>query len=130
MAWAVRALLVGTGLATALTGAVMTCLQRHIKRLLAYSTVSHSGMMLVGVGLLTPSALAGTLQYLVGHGLVKAGLFVGAGIIIYHHASLDEEKLRGKGGGMWLTAPLFVVGGLAPAGLPPSARPRERPPSK
>lgn len=116
-----RDLLLCLGLATALLGAVMACLQRHLKRLLAFSTVSHSGMMLAGIALLDGPALGGTLLYLAGHGLVKAGLFVGAGIVLYQFRSVDEELLRGKGRPLRATAFLFFACGLALAGLPPFA---------
>jgi multicomponent Na+:H+ antiporter subunit D len=114
-----RDLLLCVGVATAVIGAFMACLQRHMKRLLAYSTVSHSGMMLAGFALLEKSALGGTLVYLAGHGFIKAGLFIGTGTILYHYSSMDEEKLRGKCRRLWLTATLFTVSGLALAGLPP-----------
>jgi multicomponent Na+:H+ antiporter subunit D len=114
-----RELLLGIGAATAVIGAFMACIQRHMKRLLAYSTVSHSGMMLAGIALLDARGLAGTLLYIASHGLVKAGLFIGTGIVLYHYSSVDEEKLRGKGRALWLTGPLFCIAALALAGLPP-----------
>src|SRR5579884_2599816 len=55
----VRSLLVWIGVVTALVGALMCFLQRHLKRMLAFSTITHAGVMLVGVGLLDPKALAG-----------------------------------------------------------------------
>jgi multicomponent Na+:H+ antiporter subunit D len=78
-------------------------------------------MMLAGIALLDRSALSGTLIYIVGHGLVKAGLFIGTGTILYHFSSMDEEKLRGKCRRLWVTATLFSLSGLALAGLPPFA---------
>jgi multicomponent Na+:H+ antiporter subunit D len=114
-----RNLLLCSGLATALLGACMACIQRHLKRLLAFSTVSHSGMMLAGIALLNSSALSGTFLYIAGHGFIKAGLFVGTGIILYHYNSVDEEKLRGKGRELWLTGLCFCLSGLALAGIPP-----------
>ncbi|HJV64422.1 MAG TPA: proton-conducting transporter membrane subunit [Geomonas sp.] len=116
-----RDLLLCIGLATSLAGGVMACLQRHMKRLLAYSTVSHSGMMLAGIAVLDSNALGGTLLYIIAHGMIKAGLFIGTGIILYHYSSIDEEKLRGKGCQMKMTAFLFCASGLALAGLPPFA---------
>src|SRR5947209_6371646 len=70
-----RAILVGLGVATALVGGVMCFLQRHIKRLLAFSTIGHVGMFVCGIGLLDPHALAGVATYVVGHGFTKAALF-------------------------------------------------------
>lgn len=112
-------LLLCAGAATALLGAVMAFLQRHLKRMLAFSTVSHSGMMLCGIALMDPYALAGTLVYLLSHGAVKGALFVCTGIILYHYHSVDEEALRGKGLTLRATGLLFCLSGAALAGLPP-----------
>src|SRR6185312_10883468 len=75
-AGALRAILVAIGVTTALLGAVMCVLQRHIKRLLAFSTIAHVGMFVCGVGLLSAKALAGTAGFIVGHGFTKAALFM------------------------------------------------------
>lgn len=113
-----RDVFMALGAATALLGALMACLQRHLKRLLAFSTVSHSGIMLMGISLWDREALSGTFLYIVGHGLVKSALFVCAGILLYHFESVDEVDLRGKGRPLKLTGLLFCLGGLALAGLP------------
>src|SRR5918999_3151112 len=109
---AVRDVLLGLGVLTAVLGAVMCFVQRHVKRLLAFSTISHMGTLLVGVALLTPQALAGSALYLVGHGLAKAALFMGAGILLSSRAAIDELTLRGRGGDLPLTGGLFVLAGL------------------
>ncbi|HJV33860.1 complex I subunit 5 family protein [Geomonas sp.] len=114
-----RDLFVSIGLATAITGAVLACMQRHMKRLLAYSTVSHSGMMLAGIALLDSSSLGGVLLYIVAHGMIKGGLFIGTGIILYHFSSIDEERLRGKCCTLRFIGVLFCLSGLALAGMPP-----------
>jgi multicomponent Na+:H+ antiporter subunit D len=111
--------LIGLGALTAVVGAVMCFFQQHIKRLLAFSTVSHMGLFLIGFGLLDHSALGGVAIYVLSHGAVKAGLFVAAGIILHRLGSVDEEALRGKGRRMPWTGLLFALGGLALADLPP-----------
>ncbi|UFS72124.1 ATP-dependent DNA ligase [Geomonas sp. RF6] len=117
-----RTLFLSMGIATAVVGASLAFLQRHMKRLLAYSTVSHAGIMLAGIALLDRSALAGTLLYVIGHGCVKGALFIGTGIVLYHCGSVDEETLRGKCGRAAPVVPLlYLVCGLALAGLPPFA---------
>ena len=68
---ALRAVLVGAGVLTGLLGAVMCFMQHHIKRLLAYSTISHIGLMLIGFGLLTSGAQSGLMAYVLGHSMVK-----------------------------------------------------------
>jgi multicomponent Na+:H+ antiporter subunit D len=116
----VRASLIVFGSAAALLGAVMCVLQRHIKRLLAYSTISHVGLLLVGVGLLHEDALAGAAWYLLGHAGVKAGLFVGAGALLNRYETIDEHDLHGQGRSMHASGMIFLLGGLGLAGLPPS----------
>jgi multicomponent Na+:H+ antiporter subunit D len=118
-----RALLVALGVLTALLAAVMCLAQRHLKRLLAFSTVSHTGMFLIGVGLLTPAGLAASGQYVIEHAFVKGALFMAAGILLHRFALIDEHKLRGcgRGGdrGVRVAALVFGAGGLLLAALPP-----------
>ncbi|MEU9016859.1 proton-conducting transporter membrane subunit [Actinomadura sp. NPDC048394] len=108
------------GAAAALLGAVMCVLQHHIKRLLAYSTVSHVGLLLVGVAAHGPDALAGTAYYLAGHAGVKGALFLAAGALLNRHQTVDEHELRGRGRGMPVTGATFLLGALGLAGMPPS----------
>ncbi len=117
---AVRNALVVFGTAAAVLGAVMCVLQRHIKRLLAYSTISHVGLLLVGVAFFGKDALAGSVAYFLGHAGVKAALFVGAGALLNRHESVDELDLHGRGRAMPVTGLIFLLGGLGLAGLPPS----------
>ncbi|TDD33587.1 NADH dehydrogenase [Actinomadura sp. KC06] len=108
------------GAAAALLGAVMCVLQHHVKRLLAYSTISHAGLLLVGVAAATPDALAGTAYHLAGHAGVKGALFLGAGALLNRHETVDARELRGRGRGMPVTGVTFLTGALCLAGLPPS----------
>ncbi|MEU9796955.1 complex I subunit 5 family protein [Streptomyces sparsogenes] len=115
-----RALLViGTG--TALLGALMCWRQRHIKRLLAFSTVAHTGLFLTGVAVLSPEGVSGTALYVLGHAGVKAALFGCVGVLLDRYASVDEHELYGKAGELPVAGVLFTVGGLALSGLPPFA---------
>jgi multicomponent Na+:H+ antiporter subunit D len=114
-----RPVLLAFGITTALLGAVMTFAQQHIKRLLAFSTITHVGLYLVGIALLDHVALAGVAIYVVAHGLVKGSLFLCAAVLIYRLASIDEEALRGRGRALPFTGVVFALGGLALAELPP-----------
>ncbi|QJS08597.1 NADH dehydrogenase [Streptomyces argyrophyllae] len=112
--------LVTLGILTAVTGAVMCWYQRHIKRLLACSTVAHTGLFLVGLGVLTPEGDAGIALYLLGHAGVKAALFACAGVLLDRFGSVDEHALHGRARGqLRATAVMFAVGALGLAGLPP-----------
>jgi multicomponent Na+:H+ antiporter subunit D len=106
-------ILIGLGVLSAVVGALMCFLQRHIKRLLAYSTISHAGIILIGIGLLTPQGLAGSALVVIAHGLIKGGLFLCVGILLNRLSSVDELHLHGRGRGHWLTGILFTAGALA-----------------
>jgi multicomponent Na+:H+ antiporter subunit D len=118
-AGALRAILVAVGVMTALLGAVMCVLQRHIKRLLAFSTIAHVGMFVCGIGLLGAKALAGVAVFIVGHGLTKAALFMICGILLHRFRTVDEYDLHGRGRDVRLAGVLFTVGGILLAAPPP-----------
>jgi NADH-quinone oxidoreductase subunit L len=110
--------LVGTiGALTALVGAILGIAQWDIKRILAYSTMSQIGYMIMGVGV--GAYQAGILHFFT-HAFFKAQLFLAAGIVI--HALHDEQDLR-KMGGLGKKMPLafwaMTIGTLAIIGFPP-----------
>jgi multicomponent Na+:H+ antiporter subunit D len=111
-------LFVAIGAATALWGAMMCFAEHHLKRLLAFSTISHTGLMTLAFGLWSKAALAGLFVYLVAHGLVKAGLFFCAGILLHRFETMSEPALFGKGRSLHWTRPLWFLGGLGLAGAP------------
>jgi multicomponent Na+:H+ antiporter subunit D len=115
---ALRAILIAFGVATAVWGAAMCLAQRHIKRLLAFSTISHVGVLLCGVGLLSARGLAGVAVYVVGHGLTKAALFMLTGVLLHRFGTVDEFDLHGKGRALPGVGVLFAAGGLLLAGIP------------
>jgi multicomponent Na+:H+ antiporter subunit D len=116
---ALRAILVAVGVTTALLGAVMCVLQRHIKRLLAFSTIGHVGLFVCGIGLLSAKALAGTAVFIVGHGLTKAALFMVCGILLHRFRTVDEYDLHGRGREVRLAGVLFAAGAVLLAAPPP-----------
>lgn len=108
-----------TGVVTALVGAVMCLAQSHLKRLLAFSTVSHVGMFLLALGAFTPAAVGGVAVYVLGHAAVKGALFLCTGVLLNTRGSVDEAELHGRGRNMRITGICFLTGGLALAALPP-----------
>jgi multicomponent Na+:H+ antiporter subunit D len=118
VAAAAHRLLPAIGAVTAVAGGVMALRQRHLKRLLAFSTIAHSGIMLVGLAAFDVTGQAGMALYLVGHGLVKGALFMVAGILLATRARIDEIDLRGLGRGLWPAGLAMGAGGLLLAGLP------------
>ncbi len=114
-----RAVLLGFGILTAAVGAVMALAQTHLKRMLAFVTMSHLGIYLIGVGLLTPLGLAGASLLVIGDGLAKSALFLGVGVVQHQRASVSEIKLRGTGRGLVVTGVTITLGALVLADLPP-----------
>jgi multicomponent Na+:H+ antiporter subunit D len=114
----VRSVLVALGIFTALIGAVMAFLQRHLKRLLAYSTISHMGIALVGVALLDEKSLGGAADLLLSHGLLKASLFMCCGILLVCYRDIDELRLHGKGRALPVLGVMFGLAALALSGVP------------
>lgn len=107
------------GALTAVLGAVMCWHQRHIKRLLAYSTIAHTGLFLLGIGTLTPEGDDGVALYVVGHAGVKAALFACVGILLDRYGSVDEHVLHGRARPLRGVGAMVAVGALGLAGLPP-----------
>jgi NADH-quinone oxidoreductase subunit L len=110
-------LLVGTvGGVTALLGAILGTAQWDIKRILAYSTMSQIGYMIMGVGV--GAYEAGVAQFFT-HAFFKAQLFLGAGLVI--HALSDEQDIR-RMGGLWKKMPfafwVMLTGVLSISGVP------------
>ena len=116
---AFHAALLGMGIVTAVIGAVMALRQRHLKRLLAFSTVSHAGIMLCCLIDSGVQGLGGTVLYIFSHGLIKGSLFLSAGIVLHRFGTVDLSALRNQGRATPWTGILMAVGGLALAGLPP-----------
>lgn len=115
---AVGQALLWMGIVTALLGAVMAVLQRHLKRMLAYTVICHVGVMLAGIGLLSAKGLAGAADMLVAHGLLTAGLFCVVGVLLAIVRNGDELALHGRGRSLpWLGA-LWFVAAVALAGPP------------
>ncbi|HEX8009233.1 MAG TPA: complex I subunit 5 family protein [Trebonia sp.] len=107
------------GALTAALGAVMCLLQRHIKRLLAYSTIAHVGLFTMGFASLDDDGTAGAALYVAGHAGVKSALFLLAGILLDRYGSVDEHLLHGRGRRDRLAACLYFAAALGLAGLPP-----------
>jgi NADH-quinone oxidoreductase subunit L len=106
------------GTITLLIGCVIGCAYDDIKKVLAYSTVSQIGYMMLAVGL-GPFGYALAIAHLLAHGFFKAGLFLGAGSVM--HAMDDETDMRKFGGllrRMPVTAITFGLGYLAIIGFP------------
>ena len=104
------------GVTTALMAALIAIAQTDIKRILAYSTVSQLGLMMVSLGV---GGVAAGMMHLLAHGFFKALLFLGAGSVI--HGCHGEQDIRKMGGLRWLmpvTFSTYAIGMMALSGVP------------
>ena len=111
-------LVCGAGLASLLLGAVAALFQRDIKGVLAYSTISHLGLITLLLGMNSPLALVAAVFHMMNHATFKASLFMAAGIIDHETGTRDLYRLRGLGRAMPITATLAIVATAAMAGVP------------
>lgn len=108
----------GTGLTTFLFGAYIALFKHDLKGLLAYSTISHLGLITVLFGLGTPLGAVAGLFHVVNHAIFKASLFMAAGIIDHETGTRDMRRINGLWKFMPHTATLAMVAAAAMAGVP------------
>ena len=94
-AFAARLILVGLGVGAILYGAAMVMVQKDLKRLVAYSSVSHMGYVVAGVGTLTAAGISGGVVQMVSHGFISAALFAIVGML---YERTHTRDLDGYGG--------------------------------
>ncbi|MDR4490933.1 MAG: NuoM family protein [Candidatus Nitrosocosmicus sp.] len=106
------------GLATMIYGGAMALMQKDIKRVLAYSSISSMGYLLFGIGSESVLGISGAIFMFVTHALGKGILFMMAGSIILQTGTRNMDKLGGLGGKMPYTAVFAMIGGLTIIGVP------------
>jgi multicomponent K+:H+ antiporter subunit A len=112
-------LIVGTaGLITMLVGAYIAIFQNDLKGLLAYSTISHLGLITLLLGLNSQLALVAAVFHILNHAAFKCSLFMAAGIIDHETGTRDIRRLSGLNRSMPFTARLALVAAAAMAGVP------------
>ncbi len=107
-----------TGMTTLLVGAYLALFQHDLKGLLAYSTISHLGLITLLLGLDTDLATVAAIFHIINHAIFKASLFMAAGIIDHESGSRDMRKLNGLWQFMPVTATLAMVASASMAGVP------------
>jgi len=111
-------LLAGLGVVGILYGAVAATAQTNLRRMLAYSSLSHVGLVLLGVASFTQQGIQGAVLQLLNFTLVAGGLFLLAGALHHRVGSNDIHSLGGAARSMPLLASFFLLLGLAGMGLP------------
>ena len=108
----------GTGAATLLLGAYTAMFQHDLKRVLAYSTISHLGLITLLFGLNSPLAAVAGVFHIMNHATFKASLFMAAGVVDHETGTRDIRRLNGLIRCMPHTGALALVASAAMAGVP------------
>lgn len=106
------------GLITLVIGAYAALFQRDLKGLLAYSTISHLGLITTLLGMGTPLAAVAAIFHIANHATFKASLFMAAGIIDHETGTRDMRRLSGLFRFMPITGTLAMIASAAMAGVP------------
>ena len=114
-----RDVLLVFGVASLLMAALYLFGQRDIKRLLAYSSVEHMGILAIGVSFGAPIALAGVLLHVLAHAAAKGNAFMGAGVLVRKFGTKRIATIRGGLDALPWSGPLFLLAILALGAMPP-----------
>lgn len=112
-------ILVVLGMVSMLIGAFFAMVQKDIKRLLAYSTITQMGYCFLAIGLGTTLGLSAGLFHMLNNAVMKSLLFFCVGVIVYTTGVRNMNELGGLGKKMPIVAACFLVGALAISGIPP-----------
>ena len=116
--WVQTAMLILSA-ATVLYGAARAVREQHLKRRLAWSTVSNLSYMLFGLSLLTGRGMAAGLSHMVFHGMMKIILFFCSGAVLTQTGRTQVRQTHGLGRQMTFTFGAFTIAGLSLMGVPP-----------
>ena len=115
-AWGQSLMWIGT--VTMAVGVMYAMVQTDLKRMLAFSTVSQIGYMMMGIGIGTPLAITAGLLHCLNHGFFKGGLFLTAGSVQHASGTRDMNKLGGLAGKMPQTTLSWLIGVGSMMGIP------------
>jgi multicomponent Na+:H+ antiporter subunit D len=107
------------GMASILIGGFLAVIQWDFKRLLAYSSISQIGYILLGIGLATPLGILGAVFHLFNHAVFKSLLFYDAGSVELAMGTRDLQKLGKLGKFLPVTSGTSIIASLAISGIPP-----------
>jgi hydrogenase-4 component F len=112
-------LLMASGILSIAAAALFILSQKDYKRLLAYSSIEHMGIMAFGLGIFSPAAIFGVLFHMLNHAITKSMLFLSSGNVYLKYETRQISKVRGLLRTMPVTGLVFMFGIFAIAGLPP-----------
>ncbi len=107
------------GVASLLLAALYLLEQQDLKRMLAYSSVEHMGILAIGVSFGAPLALSGVLLHVLAHAAAKGNAFMGAGVLVRKYGTREMSKIRSAISKLPWSGPLFAASVLALCAMPP-----------
>jgi multicomponent Na+:H+ antiporter subunit D len=107
------------GVISIVAGALLALGQKDFKRMLAYSSISQIGYIVLGIGLGTPLGIMGALFHILNHAVAKSLLFLNSGSVQHATGTRELEAMGGLGKRMPFTAATTVIGSLSISGVPP-----------
>jgi multicomponent Na+:H+ antiporter subunit D len=115
----IQSVFVILGLVSMAFGAIIAYFQDDIKRMLAYSSISQIGYIMIGLGIGNPLAIAGALFHILNHAQFKSLLFLNSGAIQYRTGTRNMTEMGGLESRMPVTSTTSIFGSLSIAGIPP-----------
>ncbi len=113
-----RHVLLVLGAASLALAASFVLTQSNYKRLLAYSSIEHMGVIALGIGFGAPLAVAGALLHVLNHAAAKALAFFGAGSVLRRFETKEIDDVRGAASALPWSGPMFLAAALALSGMP------------
>ncbi len=114
-----RNVLLAFGLASLVLAALYLLSQRDLKRLLAYSSIEHMGILAIGMSFSAPIAIVGVLLHVIAHGTAKGTAFFGAGSVVRKFKTKDLLRIRGGVALLPWSGPMLVLAVLGLSAMPP-----------
>lgn len=112
-------ILMAAGMLSIATAAIFILTQKDYKRLLAYSSIEHMGIIAFAIGVFTPAAVFGALFHMINHSFTKSMLFLSSGSILQKYGTREISKIRGLLKVLPISGTAFFLGLFAIAGTPP-----------
>ncbi len=112
-------ILIAFGLLSVLTAAIFILTQKDYKRLLAYSSIEHMGIIAIAIGIFTPVSIFAAMFHMINHSFTKAMLFLASGNILQKYGTREISKIRSLLKVLPLTGTAFLLGLFAISGTPP-----------
>jgi multicomponent Na+:H+ antiporter subunit D len=111
-------ILMPLSLVAILVGSGIAIFQNNLKRLFAYSSIGQIGYLALGISFASTSGLTGAIVHIFNHAMMKGGIFLALGCIMFRSGSMEISALNGMGRRMPFTMAAIVIGGLGLVGVP------------